>query len=49
MCSSHLSDTTFFNNLDNNDKSTIVQGSVNELAGKYKSILTNSEYDFLFQ
>ena len=35
MCYSHLSDTTFFNNLDNNDKSAIVQGSVNKLAEKY--------------
>ena len=48
MCYSHLSGATFFNNLDNNNKSTIVQGSVNKFAEKYKSILTNSEYDFFF-
>ena len=27
MCYRHLSDTTFYNNLDNNDPSTIVQDS----------------------
>ena len=47
MCYRHLSDTTFYNNLDNNDPSTIVQDKVNKFAEKYKSILTNNEYDFL--
>ena len=47
MCYRHLSDTTFYNNLDNNDPSTIVQDRVNKFAEKYKSILTNNEYDFL--
>ena len=37
----------FYNNLDNNHPSTIVQDRVNKLAEKYKSILTNNEYDFL--
>ena len=41
VCYRHLSDTTFYNYLDNNDLSTIVQDS------KYRSILTNNEYDFL--
>ena len=47
MCYRHLSDTTFYNNLDNNDPSTIVQDRVNKFAEEYKSILTNNEYDFL--
>ena len=44
MCYRHRSDTTFYNNLDNNDPSTIVQDRVNKFAEKYKSILTNNEY-----
>ena len=44
MCYRHLSDTTFYNNLDNNDPSTIDQDRVNKFAEKYKSILTNNEY-----
>ena len=36
MCYRHLSDTTFYNNLDNNNLSTIVQDRVNEFAKKYK-------------
>ena len=47
MCYRHLSDTTFYNNVDNNDPSTIVQDKVNRFAEKYKSILTNNKYDFL--
>ena len=47
MCYRYLSDTTFYNNLDYNDPSTIAQERVNKFAEKYKSILTNSEYDFL--
>ena len=47
MCNRYLSDTTFYNNLDNNDPSTIVQDRVNIFAEKYKSILTHSEYEFL--
>ena len=43
----HLSDTAFYNNLDNNDPSFIVQDRVPKFAEKYKSILTNNEYDFL--
>ena len=34
----HFSDTTFYNNLDNNDRSTIVQEKVNKFE-KSKSIL----------
>ena len=47
MCYRHLSDTAVYNNLDNNDPSTIVQDKVNKFAEKYKSIFTNNEYDFL--
>ena len=47
MCYRHLSDTTFYNNLDNNHSPTIVQDRVNKFAEKYKSILTNNEYVFL--
>ena len=47
MCSRHLSDTTFYNNLDNNDLSTIVEDRVNKFAEKYKSVITNKEYEFL--
>ena len=47
MCYRHLSDTTFYNNLGNNNPSTIVQDRVNKFAEKYKSIFTNNEYDFL--
>ena len=47
MCYRHLSDTTFYNNLDNNDPSTIFQDRVNKFAENYKSILANNEYDFL--
>ena len=47
MCYRQLSDTTFYNNLDNNDPSTTVQDRVNKFAEKYKSILTNNEYEFL--
>ena len=47
LCYRHLSDTTFCNNLDNNDLSIIVQNRVNKFAEKYKSILTSNEYDFL--
>ena len=43
MCYRHLSDTTFYNSLDNNDPFTIAQDRVNKFAEKYKSILTNSE------
>ena len=35
MCYRHLSDTTFYNNLDYNDPSTIVQERVNKFAEKY--------------
>ena len=41
MCYKHLLDTIFYNNLDNNDPSTLVQDK------KYKSIFTNNEYEFL--
>ena len=34
MCYRHLSDTTFYNNLDYNDPSTIVQDRVNKFAEK---------------
>ena len=47
MCYRHLSDAIFYNNLDNNDPSTIFQDRVNKFDEKYKSILTNNEYDFL--
>ena len=47
MCYRHLSDTTFYNNQDNNDQSTTVQDRVNKCSEKYKSILTNHKYDFL--
>ena len=47
MCYKHLSDTAFYNNLDNNDPSSIVQDRVHNFAEKYKSVLTNNEYDFL--
>ena len=47
MCYKHLSDTGFYNNLDNNDLSIIVQDRVKKFAEKNKSILTNNEYDFL--
>ena len=43
----HLSDTIFYNYLDNNDPPTIVQNRVDKFAEKYKLILTNNEYDFL--
>ena len=46
MCYRHFSDTKFYNNRGNNDPSTIVQDRVNKFAEKYKSILTNNEYDF---
>ena len=47
MCYRHLSDATFYNKLDNKDLATIVQDRVNKFAEKYKSILTNNEYEFL--
>ena len=47
MCYRHLSGTRFYNNLDNNDSSTILQDRVNKFAEKYKSVLTNNEYDIL--
>ena len=47
MCYTHPSDTTFYNNVDNNDPSTIVQDRVYKFAEKYKSSLTNNEYEFL--
>ena len=47
MCYRHLSDTIFYNNLDNNDPSTTFQDRVHKFAEKYKSVLTNNEYDFL--
>ena len=47
MCYRYLSDTTFYNNLDNNDPSTIVQGRVYKFAEKHKSILRNNEYEFV--
>ena len=37
LCYRHLSDTTFYNNLDNNNLSTIVQDRVYKFAEKYKS------------
>ena len=45
-CYRYLSDTAFYNNPDNNDPSTTVQDRINKSAEKYKSILTNNEYDF---
>ena len=47
MCYRHHSDTTFYNNRNNNDPSTIVRDRVNKFAEKYKSILANNEYEFL--
>ena len=47
MCYRHLSDTTSYNNLDNNDLSTFVQDKVNKFAEKYKLILANKKYKFL--
>ena len=47
VCYRHLSDTIFYDNLDNNDPSIIVRDKVNKFVEKYKSILTNNEYDFL--
>ena len=47
VCYRYFSDTTFYNNLDNKDPSTIVQDKVNTFAEKYKSILINNQYDFL--
>ena len=47
MCYKHLSDTGFYDNLDNNDLSIIVQDRVKKFAEKNKSILTNNKYDFL--
>ena len=47
ICYRHLSDTTFYNNPDNNDPSTIDQDRVNRFSEKYKSILTNNENEFL--
>ena len=47
MCYRYLSDTTFYNNLHNNDPSTIVQDRVNKFSEKDKSILTNNEYQFV--
>ena len=46
MCYGNLSDTTFYNNLDNNDPCTIVQERVNKFPEKYTSILTNNECEF---
>ena len=46
MCYRHLSDTAFYNNLDNKDPSTVAQDRVNNFAEKCKSIFTNNEYDF---
>ena len=34
MCYRHLSDTSFYNDLDNNEQSTIVQGRVNKFSEK---------------
>ena len=39
MCNSNLSDTTFYNNIDNNDPSTILQDRVEKFTEKYKSIV----------
>ena len=47
MCYRHLSDTGFYNILNNIDLSTFCEERVNKFAEKYKSILTNNEYDFL--
>ena len=47
MCYRHHSDTTFYNNRNNNDPSTIARDRVNKFAEKYKSILANNEYEFL--
>ena len=47
LCYRHLSDTIFCHNLNNNDRSTIVQDRVNKFVEKYKSIVTNNEYEFL--
>ena len=44
MCYRNFS---FYNNLYNNEPSTIVQDRVNKFAKKYKLILTNNEYYFL--
>ena len=47
MCYRRLSYATFYDKPDNNDPSTIVQDRVNKFAEKYKSVLTNNEYEFL--
>ena len=47
MCYRHLADTKFYNKLDNNDPSTIVQERLNKFAEKHKSVLTNEEYELL--
>ena len=41
MCYRHLSDTTFYNNLDNNNPSTIVQDGYKSIQKKSKSIKIN--------
>ena len=46
-CFRHLSDTGFYNNLDNNGRYTMAQARVNKIARKYKFILTNNQCDFL--
>ena len=48
MCYRHLSDTSFYNDLDKNDQPTIFQDRVQFFENK-KSVLTNNEYDFLIK
>ena len=43
----HVLNTAFYNNLYNNDLSTIAQDIISKFAEKYKLILTNNEYEIL--
>ena len=43
----HVLNTAFYNNLYNDDLSTIAQDIINKFAEKYKLILTNNEHEIL--
>ena len=47
MCSSHISDTSYYRMLNDTDPSNSVQQRVIQFADKYRSMLTLKEYNYL--
>ena len=47
ICQFHISDTTYYRTLNDTDPLNIVQQRTTQFAGKYKSMPTLKEYNYL--